>query len=444
MLKDATVAEIVILGAGFAGLATAKALERTLKPGEGCVTLISRDNFQLFTPMLPEVSSGGLEMRHIITPIRTELKHTGFVLGDVSLVDLEKREVIVHHPITKARSSFRFDHLVFALGSVTSTFNLPGVAENTLPLKTLEDAETLRNNVIATLELADVTTDPVERRRLLTYVVVGGGFTGVEAAGELIDLFKSIIRFYPSIQRHEISMVLLEAGKSLLPDLAPKMGKYSKNNLTKRGVDVILGDGVAGVDAHGLILASGRRIESETIVWSAGAKPTPLASLINVPKSRHGAFVVRQDFSIADEEGLWAIGDCAAIPTGEAGRMYPPTAQHAIREGPVLAANIVATIRGEETKPFKYTSMGSMASLGARRGVVQLPGDHVLTGFIAWFIWRAYYLSRLPGADRKVRVALDWFIGLIFPRDIAELRMFTTNSREKSTDDAGMKPVKKT
>lgn len=431
-------AKIVILGAGFAGLATAKELERRLKPGEGSVTLISRDNYQLFTPMLPEVSSGGLETRHIVTPIRGELKTASFVLGAICGIDLNKNVVHVQHSITEANSAFEFDHLVLALGAVTSTFNLAGVAEYTMPLKTLLDAETLRNNVIATLELADVSADPDERRRLLTYVVVGGGFTGVETAGELIDLFSSIVRFYPSIKREDISMILLEAGKMLLPDLAPQMGRYSKKNLSERGVDVILGDGVVSVDQTGLFLQSGRRIESRSVIWSAGAQPTPLAAMLDVPKNRRGAILVNSDFSVLGKESLWALGDCAAIPTGDGDATYPPTAQHAIREGPVLARNILAKIRGGVTKPFRYASMGSMASLGARRGVVQLPGDHVLTGFLAWFIWRGYYLSRLPGLDRKVRVALDWAIGLIFPRDIAELRVFTDRSRKEANSDAGM------
>ena len=431
-------ANIVILGAGFAGLATARALERFMQPHEGTITLIGRDNYQLFTPMLPEVSSGGLETRHIVTPIRGQLHMANFVLGSACDIDPDLREVRVEHILGHKHAVYTFDHLVIALGSVTSTFNIPGVAEYTLPLKTLEDAETLRNSVIATLELADVTRDPVERKRLLTYVIVGGGFTGVETAGELIDLFSSIVKFYPSIRREEISMMLLEAGSALLPDLAPQMGRYSKQNLSERGVEVVLGDGVASVSKDRLVLVSGRTIESQTVVWSAGTKPTPLVAALPVAKSKHGAIIVNQDCSVPDYDGIWALGDCAAIPTGDGKTTYPPTAQHAIREGPALARNIVAKIRGQATKPFHYDSMGSMASLGARRGIVQLPGEHVLTGFIAWLIWRTYYLSRLPGLDRKVRVALDWFIGLIFPRDIAELRVFTARSRKDASEDAGM------
>ena len=430
--------KILILGGGFAGLATAQALERALKRGEAEVTLVSRDNYSLFTPMLPEVSSGALETRHIITPVRAELRSTNFVLGDVCHIDTESRTVMIVHSISEQTVYYKYDHLVLALGAVTSTFNLPGVAEHTLPLKSLTDAETLRNHVIATLELADVTDDTPTRKRYLSYVVVGGGYTGVETAGELSDLFKSIVRFYPSVDAQDVSITLLEAGKSLLPELPHKMGSYSRQSLSKRGVEVVLEDGVASVDPLGLNLWSGRRIESATIVWSAGAKPTPLVAKLPLPRTKRGAIAVASDFSVPGMQGIWALGDCAAVPTGEAEKYYPATAQHAIREGPVLAKNLVATLRSQPTKAFKYTSLGSMASLGARRGVAQLPGDHVLTGFPAWLMWRGYYLSRLPGTDRKFRVAFDWLAGLLFPRDISELRVFTDRSKNVSSTDAGM------
>jgi NADH dehydrogenase len=216
------------------------------------------------------------------------------------------------------------------------------------------------------------------------------------------------------------------------------MGQYSQKNLTKRGVAVVLEDGVAEVDGAGLRLQSGRRIESATVVWSAGVKPVPLIGELPLMRNKRGALITNRDFSLPDHPELWALGDCAAVPTDRPGTFYPATAQHAIREGPVLAKNILAKLRGKPTKLFSYTSLGSMASLGARRGVAELPGGLVLTGFPAWFIWRTYYLSRLPGFDRKVRVALDWFIGLFFPRDIAELRIFTPRAQAKGTQDANM------
>jgi NADH dehydrogenase len=419
---------IVILGGGFGGIATALRLERHLRQGEADVSLVSRENFTVFTPMLPEVSSGGLETRHVVTPVRAQLRRTRFILGDVTSVDLDAHTIVVEQLLNGTTTTVGYDQLVFALGSVTSTFNLPGVAERSLPLKTLEDAERLRNHVIAMLELADVANDPVERKRLLTFVFVGGGFTGVEAAGEMVDFFRSIRRFYPTVGPGEIEVVLVEGGPKLLPDLQAGMGEYSAKALTKRRVNVVLGDMVRAVDAEGLHLASGRVFRSASIVWSAGVRPPPFVSQLGLVTQR-GAIVVNPDMSVPDHEGLWAIGDCAAIPDGS-GTPYPKTAQHAIREGPRLADNICAALRGRPTKPFEYTTLGMMASLGGHRGVAGIRGRFLLTGFVAWFVWRTYYLARLPGIDRRVRVAIDWTLDLIFPRDIAELRVYAKRGED--------------
>jgi NADH dehydrogenase len=427
---------IVILGGGFAGMATALRLERRLRRDEASISLVSRENFTVFTPMLPEVSSGGLEARHIVTPIRAQLRRTKFLLGDVDGVDLAARTVVVEHSILGKRTTLEYDHLVFSLGSVTSTFGLPGVAERSLPLKTLEDADRLRNHVIAMLEVADVTKDPTERERLLTFVFVGGGFTGVEAAGEMVDFFKSVFPYYRSIARSELKVLLVEGGRKLLPDLQAGMGEYSAKALTRRHVDVLLGDIVKGIDEHGLRLASGRLLRAATIVWSAGVRPSPLIAQLGLATHR-GAIVVNADMSVKDRPGLWAIGDCASIPDRD-GKPYPGTAQHAIREGPTLADNIVATLRGTPTKPFRYTTIGMMASLGGERGVAGLWGRFLLTGFVAWFVWRTYYLLRLPGIDRRFRVALDWTLGLVFRRDIAELRVYSHRTEKGVAQDGDL------
>jgi NADH dehydrogenase len=418
---------IVILGAGFAGIATARILERLLRPDEATVTLISRENFSLFTPMLPEVSSSGLEPRHIVTPVRAQLRRAEFVLARVTGVDLDVRTVEVEHTLVGTHQVIAYDQLAFALGSVTSTFDIPGVAERALPLKTLEEAQRLRNHVIAMLEIAAVTSDPELRARLLRFVFVGGGFTGVEAAGEMTDFFHSALRFYPSIAPREVTIALIEGGKALLPDLDPAMGAYSARLLAKRGIDVVLDDPVVAVDDAGLHLKSGRVFASETVVWSAGVRPPPLLAQLPLETQR-GAIVVNADMSVPNRPGVWAIGDCAVIPSPDGGR-YPATAQHAIREGPALAANIAATVRNEPTKPFRFTTGGMMASLGGRRGVIGLRGGIVLTGFLAWFLWRTYYLLRLPGIDRRVRVAIDWTLDLVFPRDISELRVYPQRER---------------
>ena len=430
---------IVILGGGFAGVAVARRLERKLRAGEADVTLVSRENFTLFTPMLPEVSSGGIETRHVVTPVRAQVRRTRFVLGEIERIDLDAREIEARHPITGDVTTLAYDHVVLALGSVTSTFGIPGVEEHTLPLKTIEDAETLRNRIIAALEQAVVTEPGAERDRLLTFAVVGGGYTGCEAAGELVDLFRSIVPFYRPLRLADVRMIVVEAGKALLPDLPPKMGAYTTRNLSRRKVELVIGDGVARIDALGMTLQSGTVIPCATIVWSAGVRPSPvLKDLPGIEHARNGGLVVRADMSTVGRPEVWALGDCAWVPSqpdadlADKNAWFPATAQHAIREGPSLADNLIAVLRGQPTKPFRYTTLGTMASLGARRGVALLPGGFVLTGFPAWFLWRSYYLSRLPGLDRRLRVTIDWTLGLLFPRDIAEMRLYT--ERGRSTD----------
>jgi len=430
-------ARIVILGGGFAGIGVARRLERRLAKGEAEIVLIGRENFTLFTPMLPEVSSGALDVRHVVTPIRSQLGRTRFILADVQRLDVASSSLEYQHSLTGDRERIEYDHLVLALGSSTSTFNLPGVAERAFALKTLEDAGILRNRFVWLLELADTVSDSEERRRLLTIAVVGGGFTGVEAAGEIVELFSSVVHFYPNIARKDIRVVLVEGGSSLLPGLPPKMGEYSAKSLRKRGVEIRTGNGVAGADDGGLVLANGERIETRTIVWSAGVAPSPIVATTALPRTQRGAVVVDSDFRVPGYERIWALGDCAAIPDG-AGGFYPPTAQHAIREAPLLADNIVAVLRKQPTRAFRFSALGMMASLGARRAVAQLPGNRVLTGFIAWFLWRSYYLMRLPGLDRKLRVAFDWTLELIFPRDIAELRVYTRRAQSSAAADAGL------
>ncbi|MEO6913026.1 MAG: NAD(P)/FAD-dependent oxidoreductase [Candidatus Baltobacteraceae bacterium] len=430
---------IVILGGGFAAITTAQGLEKQLRPDEAEIVLISRENFSLFTPMLPEVSSGALDVRHIVTPIRSQLHRTQFILADVTGLDIPSRRVDFTHVLSGEPSSLVYDQLVLALGSVTSTFNLPGVAQRVFALKTLEDAGIMRNRFVWLLEVADTEPHSAQRARWLTIVVVGGGFTGVETAGEVVDLFHNVAHFYPNVAKRDIRVVLVEGGPTLLPNLPAKMGEYSKHALEKRGVEVMLGDGVKLADDNGLEFQSGKRIESKTIVWSAGVKPAPILAATSLPHGKGGAIAANSDMSVPDHPDVWAIGDCASIPSPN-GKPYPPTAQHAIREGPVLARNIVARLRGKATVPFTYNSLGMMASLGARKAVAQLPGDRVLTGFLAWFLWRTYYLSRLPGLDRKLRVAFDWTLELLFPRDISELRIYTRRAQSSAAADAGLKP----
>lgn len=413
---------IAIVGGGFGGIAVAAQLERHLRPGEADIVVLSRDNYTLFTPMLPEVTSGELEVRHVVTPIRTQLRRSNFILSDVERIDVASRSLEYRHVLTGRRRTLPYDHVVLAMGSSTSTFGLPGVEKNVWALKTLHDADALRNRLVWLLELADTTDDVRRRRELLTLVVVGGGFTGVEAAGEMYELFRSVLRFYRNIRLDDVRMVLVEAGPALLAGLPAKMGVYAERVLKRRGIEVMTGDGVASADENGLTLQSGRRIDSATIVWSAGVAPSPMAAGLPLEKNKRGAIVTGADMRSVSDPSVWALGDCASIPD-ETGKPYPMTAQHAIREGPHLADNIVRVIRHQPTLPFKYHSLGMMAALGGRKAVAQLPGDRVITGFLAWFLWRSYYLLRLPGLDRQLRVAFDWTLEVLFPRDIAELRV---------------------
>jgi NADH:ubiquinone reductase (H+-translocating) len=413
---------IVIVGGGFGGIAVASQLERRLRSGEAEIVVLSRDNYTLFTPMLPEVTSGELEVRHVVTPIRTQLRRSNFILCDVERIDIAAKSLEYRHVLTGRRRTLSYDHVVLSMGSTTSTFGLPGVAQNAWALKTLRDADALRNRLVWLLELADTTDDVRRRRELLTLAVVGGGFTGVEAAGEMYELFRSVVRFYRNIRLDDVRMVLVEAGPALLAGLPQKMGVYAERVLKRRGIEVMAGDGVASADENGLTLQSGRRIESATIVWSAGVAPSAMAAGLTLEKTKRGAIVTGPDMRSVSDPSVWALGDCASIP-GEDGTPYPMTAQHAIREGPALADNLVRALRGEQTRPFRYRSLGMMAALGGRKAVAQLPGDRVITGFLAWFLWRSYYLLRLPGLDRQLRVAFDWTLELLFPRDIAELRV---------------------
>lgn len=418
---------IVIVGGGFAGTAAAQRLERRLRPDEADIVLLSRENYTLFTPMLPEVTSGELEVRHIVTPIRAQLSRTAFVLAEAFEIDVERRRVAYRHMLTGITVELVYDQLVLAVGSSTSTFGLPGVAENVWALKTLDDADALRNHLVWLLELADTIADDRRRGELLTVVVVGGGFTGVEAAGEIFELFRSVLRYYHRLRLGDVRMILVEGGATLLPGLPPKMGEYSRRVLERRGIEVLTGDVVKSADERGLTLGSGRRIDSATVIWSAGVAPSQSVAKTALPKTRRGAVVTGPDMRVAEFPNVWALGDCASIPDGKGGT-FPMTAQHAIREGPHLADNLVRVLRGEATRPFRYDSLGMMAALGGRKAVAQLPGDRVITGFIAWFLWRTYYLLRLPGLDRRLRVAFDWTLELLFPRDISELRVDTESA----------------
>lgn len=412
----------VIVGGGFAGVSTAAALERASKKDNLDLTLVSRQNFMLFTPMLPEVAAGSIETRHIVQPLRAALASSSFELGDAIGIDLERRTVTVRHPLTHQSKQIAYDELVLALGSTPSTMGIAGVEKFTLPFKSIGDAQLVRNRVVGALEAAAETHDLLERDRLLRFVVVGGNFTGVELAGELRAFLRSILRYYPRIAPATVELVLLETSDKLLGHLPAKFGRYAAATLRKRGTRLLLGESVAAVDAHGVELKSGERIASATVMWAAGEEPSPLAKHLGLKTDEHGAIRTGGDFAVEGVAHVWALGDCAAVPRPQGGT-YAPLAQNAIREGRLLASNIRARLRGKPTRNFRYRELGQMASLGDRKAVAQLPGGRMVTGTPAWLLWRTYYLGRLPGWNRKTRVALDWTLALAFPPGTARLPM---------------------
>jgi NADH dehydrogenase len=412
-------AKIVVLGGGFAGVSAARELERRA-PADAHITLVNRENFQLFTPMLPEVASGALDMRAIVSPLRVTLKRAQVVLGEVSAVDVASRIVTVDLGVLGTQARLPFDHLVFALGSETSTHDIPGIAEHAYQLKTLPDAGRLRARVGSAFEAAAAEHDRVKRDRWLRFVIAGGGFTGVEAAGELTAYLQRLHRYYPTLHDMTPEIVLVESGRRLLEHLAPEFGKRAAASLRARNVRIELGEDIASCDADGLSLKSGKRCDSHTIVWAAGEKPAPLLRKSGLQISEHGALVVGSDFAVPGVAGIWGIGDCARIPKAGGGDVAP-LAQNAVREGPLLARNIVAALAGEPSKPFTYRPLGMMASLGDRDAVAQLPGNRMIAGFPAWLMWRAYYLGQLPGVARKLRVAGDWTVTGLFAQNVARL-----------------------
>lgn len=421
--------DVLVLGGGFAGLATARELER-LAPPAVTVTLVNRENYLLFTPMLPEVASGSLDMRAIAHPLRRSLRRTRFVLGEATHVDLGTHTATIEHPVLGRSSTLRFEHLVLALGAQTSTLGIPGVAEHTFPLKTLPDAARLRTQVGSVFEAAAASSDRVERDRLLRFVIVGGGFTGTEAAGELDGYVRRLRRSYPALGDAVPEVLVVHDEHRLLDELPPAFGKRAAASLRRRAIGLELGEKVGSADASGISLHGGKRYESATVVWTAGVEPAPLVKKLGLQTSKHGAVVVNGDFSVPGVPGVWGAGDCARVPKSEGGE-YAPLAQNAVREGPLLARNIVSALAGKPTRPFAYRRLGTMASLGNRDAIAQLPGNRMIAGLPAWLLWRAYYLGRLPGLSQRARVAADWTLSGMFAQSLARLPWTSLHQTEK-------------
>ncbi len=411
---------VLILGGGFGGMYAAMRLENRFAGDPGVeVTLVNQDNFLLFTPMLHEVAASDLDLTHIVSAARKLLRRTRFVNGEVAAIDLPGRRVTVVHGEEGRRHELRFDHLVLALGSITNSYGLPGVAEHAFTMRTLGDALALRNRLIGSMEEASVARDAAERQRLLTFVVAGGGFAGVETMAALNDFARETRRFYPGIDEDDIRMVLVHSGERILPELSPQLGVYAAEKLAERGVEVRLQARVKGLSAGGVALGDGTMLPTRSLVWTAGTAPHPLLATLPCPLEK-GRLKVDATMAVPGHPGLWALGDCAVVPDVlREGAPCPPTAQHATRQGRVLADNIVAAIRGGSPREFRFRMLGQLAALGRRSGVAQVFGLR-FSGFVAWWLWRSIYLSKLPGLERKVRVMLDWSLDLLFSKDLVK------------------------
>jgi NADH:ubiquinone reductase (H+-translocating) len=420
---------VVILGGGFAGVHAARELERALaRDADVEITIVNRDNFILFTPMLHEVAASDLDVTHIVNPIRRMVRRAVLFVGEVEGIDLARRRVMVRHARGGHEHELPYDHLVLALGGITNFFGLPGLEDRALTMKSLGDAIALRNRLIEVLEEADFECAAARRNDLLTILVAGGGFAGVETVAAANDFIREAIVAYPRLSPDMVRLVLVHSGKAILPELHPKLGRYAAGVLGRRGVEVRLGARVTGVSEEGVSLSDGTVIPAQTVVWTAGTAPSPL--IAELPCAREGGRVVAdQCLRVPEWPGVWALGDCARVPDGKGG-FHPPTAQHALRQGKLLGRNIAAAIRGEAPRPFVFSTLGQLAAIGRRTGVANVMGAN-FSGFLAWWMWRTIYLSKLPGLDRKIRVALDWTLDLLLEKDLVQLQPERSAQRER-------------
>jgi NADH dehydrogenase len=410
---------VLILGGGFGGLYAALHLDKAIAAEPNVeVTLVSRENYVLFTPMLHEVAAGDLEMTDIVSPLRQMLKHVNFLEADVAAIDLIDRRVTVAYGVHRRESKLSYDHLLIALGSETNFFKLPGVEERALTMKSLGDALVLRNQMLGMMELASLHDDAALRRAMLTFVVAGGGFAGVETIGAMNDFVREAVRYYPNLREADIRIVLVHPNAVILPELGERLGRYAQRKLMARQVAIRTETRVTAFSDKGVELGGGEPIATQTLVWTAGV--TPPAVLRNLPcKKEKGRIVVAETLEVPGFPGVWAVGDCAWVPNPKTGKPHPPTAQHALRQAVRGAKNIVAAIRGKRKTPFAFTTLGQLAAIGRRTGVANILGIQI-SGLPAWWLWRTIYLAKLPSFEKKLRVALNWTLDLFFPKNFVQ------------------------
>ena len=398
---------VLVVGGGFAGAYVARQL------GERGATVVSKENFMLYTPLLPEAASGTLEPRHCVVPLREMCPHAELILGRVTTLDLEARTAALE--TDEGEQTVAWRELVLALGAVPRTLPIPGLSEHALSFKSLADAIKLRNHVLHQLESADAALDEEERTRRLTFVFVGAGYAGVEALAELSDLVEDALRYYPRLRATPRRWVLVDAAARILPEIPPPLGNYAATELRKREVEIHVDTTLESASAGEAVLGNGTRIATNTLVWTAGVAPNPTLREWPLPLDDHGRVEVDEVLRVRGHEHVWALGDCARVPNLQSDSPDPPTCQHALRQARRLAKNLTGP-----PEPYGYHMLGQVATLGRHKGVAEVLGVH-LRGFVGWWVTRSYHLYQLPLAQRKVRVVVDWTVSLFFRRDIAEL-----------------------
>jgi NADH dehydrogenase len=417
---------IVIAGGGFGGLAAARELEKVMPKQSARLMLINETNYATYSPFLPEAAAGTLEPRHVVTPLREILKRTYLRLGEIAGHDPEAKTIELHAN-SGAKETIPYDQLLLSLGSVSRTLPIPGLTDNAMGFKGLADAIVLRNRVIENLEEANATGDHQRREELLTFVFVGGGYAGLEALAELQDFAADAMDSYPRARLHGMRWMLVEAAPRVLPEIDQDLADYALRELRGRGIDIKLETQLKEVTPNSITLSTGEVVPTKTVVWTAGVTPAPVLRNLNVPLDERGRVPVDSHLRVEGLNSVWAIGDCAAAPDPRGGTC-PPTAQHAVRQGPVAARNIAAAVGIGDPEPFTYKSEASFVNLGRYKAVGRI-GDRKFRGFPAWFLARSYHMSQIPGYGRKAHALLDWTASMPFKRDIAELGSVTRPKR---------------
>jgi NADH dehydrogenase len=416
------VPRILIVGGGYVGMYTALRLQKKLRRANVRITVVDPRSYMTYQPFLPEAAAGSLEPRHVVVPLRRVLKHCQVITGRVTKLDHAQHTATIE-PHVGEPHDMQYDHVVMALGSIARTLPIPGLADFGIGFKQVEEAIALRNHVLDRLDVAASTADETIRRRALSFVVVGGGYAGVEALAELQDMAVDALRHYPYLQRDHMRWVLVEAANRILPEVGPKMGRYTVEELERHGIDVKMNTRlVSCVDGH-IVLDDGTEFDSDTLIWTAGVKANPVLAATDLPLDERGRLRCRADLRVEGFDDAWGAGDCAAVPdltSDDPDATTSPSAQHAVRQAKRLGDNIAAVYRGREPRDYAHKHVGSVAGLGLHKGVAQVYGIKV-KGILAWFMHRTYHVSRMPTLNRKVRVVLDWTLALFFRREAVSM-----------------------